>query len=140
MKNEPVKKEPQWARMIESRFPDFFDFGRRGEVMMRVEELEDDGHKIVRAELPGMDPDDIDIRVEQGRLFIRAQREEKKEDRDDTRYRSEFRYGSYERSFALPAGASEDDVKATYVDGILEVRVPVDPAVSEARKIPIAHH
>ena len=53
------------------------------------------------------------------------------------RFRSEFHYGSFERSVALPAGAQSDDVTATYTDGILEVRVPVDTKTDAIKKVPV---
>ena len=80
----------------------------------------EDGHYVLRAELPGIDPDkDVDTTVRDGRLTIKAERTEKKE----TKGRSEFSYGSFARSVTLPAGADEDDIKATYDKGILTVSV-----------------
>jgi HSP20 family protein len=52
-------------------------------------------------------------------------------------YRSEFRYGTYRRSIALPPGATEDDVTATYLDGIVEVRVPMVDETSAAVRVPV---
>lgn len=96
-----------------------------GAVPMRVEELEDAGTYVLRAELPGIDPDkDVEITVADGMLHVQAERTENKEDRDKSGFRSEFRYGRFERTLPLPAGASVDDVSATYKDGLLEVRVP----------------
>ena len=80
---------------------------------------------MVRAEVPGIDPDkDVDVSVSEGMLHIRAEREEKTEHKSKTGYRSEFRYGSFLRSIALPAGAKEEDITASYKDGVLEVRAP----------------
>lgn len=119
-----------------ARFPDVFE--GRGVPAMRIEELTEDDHMVVRAELPGVDPaKDVDISIDHGRLRIRAERRERSETEDEGRTRSEFRYGSFERTVPLPPGATEDDVKATYRDGILEVRVPVDGEKAEARRIPI---
>lgn len=53
------------------------------------------------------------------------------------RQESEFHYGSFTRTLQLPAGATDDDVQATYADGILEVRVPIDTAEAEKKKIPV---
>jgi len=130
----------RWGRIFGNRYPEFMDFARRGETMMRVEQYEEDDHLVVRGELPGVDPDDIEITIEHGRLLIRAEREDKTEERDDKRYRSEFHYGAFERSLMLPPGVTEDDVKATYTDGILDVRLPMGEPEQGARKIPIAHH
>ncbi|GAA1496107.1 Hsp20/alpha crystallin family protein [Paeniglutamicibacter kerguelensis] len=93
---------------------------------MRVEEIVEDNTLVVRAELPGIDPDkDVEVSVEDGVLTISARREDKSETRQEGMYRSEFRYGSMLRRIALPEGVSESDVKASYKDGILEVRTPM---------------
>ncbi|MEI8406637.1 MULTISPECIES: Hsp20/alpha crystallin family protein [unclassified Kribbella] len=93
-----------------------------GAQMIRVEELDDAGQYVLRAELPGIDPDkDVDIAIEDGLLTVKAERREEKKEGG----RSEFRYGSFTRTLRLPAGAAEDGVRATYHDGILEIRVPI---------------
>lgn len=106
---------------------------------LRVEEFREEGTLVIRAELPGIDPDtDVDISVSDHLLRLRAVRREETKSEDRKGYRSEFRYGSFSRSIPLPVGATEDDVEASYVDGILEVRLPVDAEEAEARKIPVA--
>ncbi|KHL03482.1 Hsp20/alpha crystallin family protein [Sinomonas humi] len=93
---------------------------------IRVEELVDDGKLVVRAELPGIDPEtDVDVSVSEGQLRIAAHREERQEEKEKGGYRTEFRYGSFTRTLALPEGASADDITATYTDGVLEIRVPI---------------
>lgn len=107
---------------------------------MRVEEFTDDGHLVVRAEVPGIDPDnDVEITIADHVLNLRAQRRIETSTGDKKGYRSEFRYGSFARSVRLPVGATEDDVQATYTDGILEVRIPIDAAKASAKKIPVEH-
>lgn len=96
---------------------------------IKVEQFQDGNTLVVRAEVPGIDPDkDVDVSVSEGMLHIRAEREEKSEQKSKTGYRSEFRYGSFMRSIALPAGAKEEDITATYKDGVLEVRAPAPVA------------
>ncbi|MEZ2389541.1 Hsp20/alpha crystallin family protein [bacterium RCC_150] len=102
---------------------------------LRVEEFNDGSAMVIRAEIPGIDPDrDVDITVSGRTLTIEARREEKTEQRDKENYRSEFRYGAFSRSFSLPSGVNEDDIKADYNDGILEVRVPSSGQDTEARR------
>ena len=107
-----------------------------GGQLVRVEDFVDQGQYVVRAELPGVDPEkDVDIRVEDGILTITAERREEKKQSD----RSEFRYGSFSRSVRLPAGADEEDVTASYRDGILEVRTPLkEQKKPEPKRIAIA--
>ena len=105
---------------------------------MRVEEFVEGDTLVVRAELPGLDPDkDVELTITDGMLHIRAEREEKSEQRTRAGYRSEFRYGSFERSLPLPAGTKEDDVKASYHDGILEVRLPTAEEKAVVTKVPV---
>ncbi|OZC72791.1 heat-shock protein Hsp20 [Rhodococcus sp. 15-725-2-2b] len=88
--------------------------------MIRVEETLEDDRYVLRAELPGIDPErDVDISVHDGKLFIKAERAEQKTEGT----RSEFRYGSFHRTIDLPAGAKDDAIEATYDNGILTVDV-----------------
>lgn len=107
---------------------------------IKVEQFQDGSTLVVRAEVPGIDPDkDVDVSVSEGMLHIKAEREEKIEHKSKTGYRSEFRYGSFMRSIALPRGAREEDITATYKDGVLEVRAPAPVATPEesAKKIKV---
>jgi HSP20 family protein len=109
------------------------------ETQMKVEEFMDDGTLVVRAELPGIDPDeDVEISVTDHVLTISAERRREQKVEEKGSYRSEFEYGSFVRSMRLPANATEDDIVATYQDGILEVRVPMTE-VAETRKVAVAH-
>jgi HSP20 family protein len=105
---------------------------------MKVEEFRENGTLVVRAEMPGIDPDkDVEITVTDHMLHLRAERRSEQRTEDTKGFRSEFRYGSFGRTVRLPAGASEADVEASYNDGILEVRIPVDEGDASAKKIPI---
>jgi HSP20 family protein len=105
---------------------------------LRVEEFTEGDQLVVRAEMPGIDPEkDVEITVSDHTLQLRAERREEKKTEEKGRYRSEFQYGSFSRRVELPVGATDKDVKASYKDGILEVRVPIDRERAEAKKIPI---
>jgi HSP20 family protein len=105
---------------------------------VRIEEFAEEDALVVRAEMPGIDPDkDVEISVHDGMLHIKAERKESSEHKDKSGYRSEFSYGMFERTLALPAGVSDKDVTATYKDGILEVRVPLTKGTAEASKISV---
>ena len=92
---------------------------------IRVEQYQEGSTLVVRAEVPGIDPDqDVDVSVSQGMLHIAVEKLEKSEHKSKEGYRSEFRYGATTRSVPLPAGAREEDITATYKDGVLEVRAP----------------
>ncbi|MDH3753305.1 MAG: Hsp20/alpha crystallin family protein [Acidimicrobiia bacterium] len=124
----------RWPTWLGTHWPDRLMGDTGG---FRVEEYMDDDELVIRGEIPGVDPkEDIEIAVDSGRLCVRAEREEKSESHDGG-YRSEFRYGSFERILTLPEGAEPDDISATYTDGILEVRVPVDKDASTSKRIAV---
>jgi HSP20 family protein len=102
--------------------------------MIRVEDLLTEREYLVRAELPGLDPEkDIQVSVHNGMLTIHAERREQ----EQTRNRSEFWYGVLQRSVRLPANADEEHVSAAYAKGLLEVTVPLTAAEPAGRQIPV---
>jgi HSP20 family molecular chaperone IbpA len=111
---------PELFDWLESPWPGMLPFGSNP--TFRVEDYTDDGNYMIRAELPGVDPEkDVEVTVETGTLTIRAERrEESKQERH-----SEFRYGSLTRSVNLPEGADTDKITAHYDKGLLEVTVTV---------------
>ena len=124
------------------RWPVFPLFGLTRDFPMRLEEFDEDGHLVVRAEMPGLDPDkDIQVTVEDGLLTIHGERESKTTSMEEGRHFSEMQYGSFSRTVPLPDGTSERDVTATYQNGILEVRLPLAKAVpaKPAARIPVTH-
>jgi len=143
--------ETLWSQdVVDSAFGDMFRnfFSSEGVLervqgahVMRLEEFLEDDTCVIRAELPGIDPEkDVEITVADGILHLRAEREERSEEKRPDGYRTEFHYGRLARSIRLPEGASEADVTASYKDGILEVRVPAPKpkAIPMKAKIPIA--
>jgi HSP20 family protein len=93
---------------------------------------------VVRAELPGVDPEkDVEISVQDNVLRIRGERRMEEHTEGDGTYRLESRYGSFERTVLLPRGVKESDITATYEDGILEVVVPKAAQVDGAKRIPV---
>ena len=103
---------------------------------MRVEDYMQDGNYVVRAELPGIDPEkDVEITVSKGILTIKAERREEV----TGKHHSEVSYGTFSRSMSLPASADEEHIEAVYGHGILEVTVKLaDKGAEQAvRKIPV---
>lgn len=101
---------------------------------IRVEDERREDAYVLRAELPGLDPDkDVQIVVADGTLTIQAERKEQ----TAAPKRSEFRYGQFTRSVPLPAGADPDQVTARYTDGVLEVTVPITKT-AQTRTVPIS--
>lgn len=105
---------------------------------LRVEEKVDDHEYVVRVEAPGIDPGkDVAVTVEGGVLSIAVERREEKREESKGATRSEFCYGSFHRSIPLPQGATGDDVKATYADGILEVRMPMAERQDDVHRVEV---
>ena len=134
----------EWPAWMTSRglfdMPDSW-IDSMGEVAIRVEEFEEDGHLIVRADVPGVNPEkDIEISMTDGMLRISVQREKESKHEGKRHYRSEFQYGSFVRTIALPAGATDQDVKARYTDGVLEVRIPMSGKQAQTKKVTITRH
>ena len=137
----PAARRREWAGWLEpilGDWPRFRSLFAEDDGLMRVENFTEGNVAVVRVEMPGIDPDkDVEINVSDHTLRVHAERREESKTEDKDSYRSEFRYGSFTRVVPMPVGATEEDVKATYKDGILEVRVPIDRAAAEAKKIPI---
>jgi HSP20 family protein len=99
--------------------------GRRQESWLPAVDVFDTKDAVIlKAELAGMKPDEIEIVVDDNVLTIKGERKFEEKVEEDRYYRVERRFGSFQRSLALPAGVNADDIQAHYEDGILEVRVP----------------
>ena len=137
------------ARVVARRqpvIPDLFDwleapwssllpFSQGQSQTFRVEDYLEDDHYVVRAELPGVDPEqDVEVTVGEGTLTIQAERREEHKEP----HRSEFRYGTLIRTLSLPERADTEHVTANYKKGILEVSVPVSQAGPQSRRIEIS--
>lgn len=101
---------------------------------LHVEDFVEDGVHVVRAELPGIDPDkDVSVTIEDDVLTISGERREEKREKN----RSEMHYGSFTRSIQLPHEVSAEEVTASYTDGVLEVRVPLGAPERTSTTIPV---
>ena len=111
-------------------FDDFFNrssFGRffEGGDWLPVMDVSETGKEIVvHAEIPGMDSKDIDISLNGRVLTIKGERKQEHEDKEKSYHRIERSYGSFSRSFELPADVDADKVKASYKDGVLVLNIP----------------
>ncbi len=92
--------------------------------MPALDLFEDNDHVTVKAELPGMRKEDIDINYHDGILTLSGERKEEQEYREAETYRSERFLGKFHRSISLPSPVDVEKVKATYKDGILTVVLP----------------
>ena len=101
-------------------------------------EVRHNGNQLtVCADLPGLSAKDVDIQIEDGILTISGHRQQSSEDKQEGYYRSERSYGSFSRSIALPDGVNEDQIRAKFDNGVLEVTVPVTTQRQRGRRVEI---
>ena len=98
--------------------------GRQESWLPAVDVFDKQDAVVLKAELPGMDPDQIQIEVEDNVLTIKGERRFEETVDEERYYRVERRFGSFQRSLALPQGVKADEIGASYEDGILVVTVP----------------
>ncbi|MDD5747781.1 MAG: Hsp20/alpha crystallin family protein [Actinomycetota bacterium] len=101
-----------------------------------VDMYETEDALVVEAELPGIDPKDIDVSVEGGVLVINGERKHEKEVNEENYHRVERAYGSFERAIQLPSDVDPDKIKASYENGVLKALIP-KKEVQKPKSIPI---
>ena len=89
-----------------------------------VDIYEHEGNLVLKAELPGIEPKDVDVRVENNVLTLRGERKFDSEVKREKFHRVERAYGSFSRSFTLPSVVDTEKIKAEYKDGVLRVALP----------------
>ena len=104
-------------------------FGDQQEVSLRtwvppVDICETEDSLVLKAELPGIRPDDVEIRVEDNTLHLKGERKFEKEVKDENVHQAERSYGTFSRSFVLPSSIDSDKVKAEYQNGVLTLTMP----------------
>jgi len=88
-----------------------------------VDVYEDGQNLVIKAELPGLDPKDVEVRIENHTLFLTGERKFEKETKEGNYHRVERSYGSFSRSFTLPSTVSTESAQAEYKDGILTLKL-----------------
>lgn len=107
-----------------------------GDWLPRADLKEDDGQYVVTADIPGVDPKDVQVTMNAGVLTIKGERKSEKEETKKHYRRKECMYGSFERSFRLPDTAESDKVSASSKNGVVTIRIPKKEA-SKAKTIKI---
>jgi len=119
---------------LRTRFDRMFDElagGRERAWTPAIDIVRDNGNLVLRADIPGIKPEEVKIEIEDDVLTVSGEHEERKEEKDKDFVRRERRYGSFSRSMALPAGVEAKKIKAKTHDGVLEVTIPLP---KEAKK------
>ncbi len=102
-----------------------------------VDVLSEDGDLLIRAELPGLKQENVDITLQNNVLTISGERKAEREEERGGYYVRERRYGSFRRSMTLPEGTDESKISARFENGVLEVRVQGAAVVEEPKRIQI---
>ena len=98
--------------------------------------IESDTHYILRADLPGLSEDDVNVELDRNVLTVSGERKSEHEDRGKGYYRVERSYGSFRRSLRLPDGVDAEAITATFDKGVLEISVP-KPEQAKPHKVQI---
>jgi HSP20 family protein len=110
--------------------------GQSSNWLPTVDVWETENELVLSFDLPGIQEDQIAVELDDNVLTVSGQRERKSEHSDERFYRFERRFGTFSRSVTLPAGVSEEDIKADYTNGVLEIRVP-KPEEQKPKRIQI---
>jgi HSP20 family protein len=102
--------------------------GRGSTWVPAVEVLEREGEVVIRADIPGVDKEHLNVEVQDGQLVISGERRQEREERREGFYRSERFYGVFQRAIPLPEGADPSQARATFRDGVLEITMPRRPS------------
>jgi len=143
MKWNPANDLFSLRHHMNGMFDDFFYPSRRstgGESLWKwnpaVDIYEEEGNIVVKAEVPGMDKENISVDVKDRVLTLKGERSADNEVKEDNYFRRERTYGSFERAFTLPADVNTDEIKAEYTDGVLKVIVP-KPEIAKPKQISV---
>ena len=132
----PFRELERLMSSWESRFPRFFEGFEEEEIAPPVESYVKDGNLVVRADVPGLDPKDIEISVLHDVLTIKGERKAEKEVKEKDYVRREVSYGAFERRMSLPEGAAADKIQASFKNGVVELSIPIPKGI-EGKKIPL---
>jgi HSP20 family protein len=142
---EPVRELHTMQNEMNRLFNTFFDSptpGNGGTAGLRrwipaMDVVETDDHFVLRADLPGLSENDVNIELEDNVLTVAGERKAEHEQRGEGYYRVERAFGSFSRSLTLPEGVNADAIQASFDNGVLEVRIP-KPEQHKPRKVQIS--
>lgn len=134
---EPLGDMDDWFRKMSLR--PFLREGMGIEPQIKMDVKEAEGKYLVKAEIPGVNKDDIHVSVEGNRVSISAEVKKQKEEKEGEKIiRSERSYGMASRSFTLADEIDQSQVQAKYNNGVLELTLPKKPGSSSRKEIPIS--
>jgi HSP20 family protein len=140
---ESLSGTSNWHREIDDLFRRFFsgDNEESHQLSMTrwlpaMEAFERDGQYVIRADVPGVDPKEVEVSVLNDTLTLKGERKRSNEVKEKDYHYSETAYGTFERRFALPKGVDPEKIAAKFENGVLEISMPL-PQSATAKKVPI---
>lgn len=141
---EPAREIASLQGEMNRLFNTFFDtpgdqgrLGADNRWIPAMDLVEEDEHFVLRADLPGMGEDDVNVEVDGGVLSISGERKHERSSTNGGYYRLERATGAFRRTLTLPADVDADAITATFEKGVLELRIP-KPAQPEPHRVPIS--
>ena len=121
-----LSTQDRFNRLFNDTFSRFFDEGDLGARAWAppVDVYETEHDVVLKAELPGVDPKEVEVRVEDGTLYLKGERKFENEVKQDNYHRIERAYGSFVRSFPLPSSVDAEKANAQYKNGVLTLTLP----------------
>jgi HSP20 family protein len=139
----PYRELSNWHRDIDDLFRRFFpsDNEETHQLSMTgwlpaIEAFEKDGQYVIRADVPGVDPNEVEVSVLNDALTLKGERKRSNEVKEKDYHYSETAYGRFERTFTLPKGIDPEKIAAKFENGVLEISMPL-PQSATAKKVPI---
>src|SRR5688500_9677461 len=138
---EPAREVDSLQSEVNRVFDAFFGGAANGATRARrwvpaMDLVETDDHLVLRADLPGLNKDDVNIEIKDGALTVSGERRAEHEDKSEGFYRIERAFGGFSRSLTLPDGVDADKVDASFDNGVLEIRIP-KPAARKPHRVEI---
>ena len=139
----PYQDLTNWHRDIDDLFRRFFEEDNKqtnaaatSNWLPAIEVFERVGHYVIRADVPGIDPKEVELSIVNDSLILRGERKNPNEVKEKGYHYSETSYGKFERRLAIPKGVDPEKISAKFENGVLEISVPM-PEAATARKVPI---
>jgi HSP20 family protein len=158
-RSAPAPKAAEWApfdslrREVDRLFDEFHPFGWRmpgahsvfgfespklgsgaWTLAPAMDLIEKENEYEISAELPGIDENNVEIKLSNNTLTIKGEKKQEKEEKQKDYYLSERRFGSFQRAFALPDGVDTDEIEANFIKGVLTVKLPKTAEAQQAEK------
>ena len=132
----PFSDFAEMRHRLDQAFRDLSEGAQHSGWSPSVDVVRKDDQLVLRADLPGIKPDEVKIEVENDVLTVSGEHREQSEEKKENYMRRERRYGSFSRSMVLPKGVKADDIEAKCEDGVLEVTIPA-PKSAEKQEIAV---